>query len=399
MGLLNSDMKKAKKLSDKNSIGTTANALPVPTAINQLAYAIGKLYTNGDGEKFPGAGISMGCINCYIGHSQSGKSTLAVQDAWAIVNALGGGDIIIANFERAPNHNKERIMQITGCTEEEYDETFVVFRQPDLSVEYIKELIFQIADKKKDMGKAALVDWFDMAGNPIKVFQPTFIIIDSVANVRSKEMLEKRDIDSNMMGAAIAKANSGFIVSVMHLLEEYNITLVGINHITTKIQINPYAPKKVTLPGLADDENIPGGNKWVFEASNILRLTAGKELKIDKDMCVEGRIVNCKIIKTRSGFNNKVIALGFHADLGFSNMITDFTFLKESKILTGGGRAGFALPNLPETSFSQKEFSEFYVADEAFRAAVDEQCGAEYYALMQRMPTTVIDAELEDFEG
>jgi hypothetical protein len=185
-----------------------------------------------------------------------------------------------------------------------------------------------------------------------------------------------------MAAASIAKTNSGFINSIQHLLEAYNITVLAIGHITTKITINPYAEKKVQLPGLGDDEHIPGGNKFVFNSSYVFKLKAGKEFKDDKDLGIKGRIVNVKILKSRYGYNSTVLPLFFHSVRGFSNVLTNYYHAKENDMFTGGGRGGFSLKSLPSVKFAQKDFYRTYRDNEEFQEAFDAMISKEYHRIL-----------------
>ena len=243
--------------SQKAEPGSVEQSLFVSTGMDVIDYIGGTINLSADKEEFPNIGIPPGKIIIYVGHSQSGKTTLALQTSYNVVKDLGG-DVLLFDFERSSSNPRARIMNITGCTEEEYEETFTIFRSSTLTSEYLKEVIFKIAEEKESLGTSCFIPYVDEKGEEMMIYPPTVVVIDSIASMRTKELLEKADMDNNMVAAAIAKGNSSLLTSVMHLLERYNITLLGINHITTKISINPYAPRKIQLPGLADDEQLPG---------------------------------------------------------------------------------------------------------------------------------------------
>lgn len=390
MGLLNSDIKTKSAKSKKLSPGSVSDTLFVPTGFDILDYYSGTVVKTDEGEEFMNVGLPMGKIIMYVGHSQSGKTTKAIQDAWHMVKDLNG-DVIICDFERSSNDLEGRVMNITGCSEEEFAETFTLFKQRDLTAEFLKKFLFEIAAKKEELGKACYVDWYDIRGNEMKIYPPTVVIIDSVASMRSKELMENADMDTNMTAAAIAKSNSSFLTSIDHLLEEYNITLLAINHITTKITINPYAAKKIQLPGLADDENLPGGNKFIFLASYIFRFTSGKSLKADKDLMIEGREVRTEILKSRSGFNVKNIPIVYTARQGFNNILTNYVYAKENGIFKSGGKSGFSLTTLPDIKFTQKDFALTYNDNEDFREEFDRLVTDKYAAILKTKNSTIFE--------
>ena len=259
MGILNKKIKDTKKaIVKKQTPGSVAEAMFVPIGNSLLDYQCGTLATNvNEGETFYNIGVPMGKIHMAVGHSQSGKTTLMLQIANAMTKDLNG-DVILADFERSSTDPRSRIKNITGCSDEEYDDRFTIFNQEDMTAEFLKKFIFDIVEEKRSLGKDDLVDWFDLEGNEVKIFPPTVIIIDSVSAMRSKELLENKELDNNMVAAQIAKSNGAFLTSIEHFLEAYNITILAVGHIGTKISINPYAPRKVQLPGLGDDESISG---------------------------------------------------------------------------------------------------------------------------------------------
>lgn len=256
MGFMNTANKKLQTTYNAKSEGSVGDSLFVRTSIDVIDYYLGTEINSEDGD-FYNLGIPQGKIVKFIGHSQSGKTTLALQIADATVKELNG-DVVVFDFERSSSDMRSRYKAITGCTDEEYDERFTLFKNPTMSVDDVKEYIFTIAKQKQEAGKKCMVEWVNLEGTTNKIYPPTVIIIDSWAVVRNKEILNDAKLDGNMVAASIAKSNGAFLTSIEHLLEEYNISLFIINHITTKISINPYAAKKIQLPGLGDDENLPG---------------------------------------------------------------------------------------------------------------------------------------------
>lgn len=228
MGILNTSIKANKAaIVKKQKAGGVSETLFVPVGVNLLDYHCGTQCTSKDGDSFYNTGIPMGKIHMFVGHSQSGKTTLALQFANAMVEGLNG-DVILADFERSSTDPRSRIKNICRINDEDFENRFTIFNQPDMTAEFLKKFIFDIAESKKNLASADLVDWYDLEGQEIKIYPPTVIIIDSVAAMRSKELLENQDLDNNMVAAQIAKSNGAFLTSVEHLLEAYNITIFGI---------------------------------------------------------------------------------------------------------------------------------------------------------------------------
>jgi RecA/RadA recombinase len=368
MGILNKQIKGTKAdIIKKQAPGSVSETMFVATGIDLIDYNCGTVATNlADNEEFYNIGLPMGKIHMAVGHSQSGKTTILIQAAWNMAHPMNG-DVILADFERSSTDPRSRVKNLTGCTDEEYDNTFTVFNQEDMTVEFLKKQLFEIAEHKRNLPPSELLDWYTLEGKPCKIYPPTILIIDSVAAMRNKELLEKADMDSNMVAATIAKGNSAFLMGVEHLLEAYNITIMAIGHITTKITINPYAEKKIQLPGLGEDENISGGNKFVYMASFVFKLKAGKEYKDDKDLGIQGRLVYCNFLKTRSGYNKLSAPLFYHGKLGFHNALTNYYHIKDTLgVLKKQGQKFYIAP-APEHTFAQKDFLTLYNGDGDFQ--------------------------------
>lgn len=229
MGVLNKNIKKVKAdIIKKQAPGTVSEMMFVPIGIDLVDYHCGTVATNlAEQEQFYNVGLPMGKIHMFVGHSQSGKTTLALQIADAMVKDLNG-DVILADFERSSTDPRSRIKNLTGCTDDEYDERYTIFNQEDMTVEFLKEQLFAIAEAKRGLSRDELLDWFTLEGKACKIYPPTVVIIDSVAAMRNKELLENGKMDGNMVAATIAKGNSAFLMGVEHLLEAYNITLLAI---------------------------------------------------------------------------------------------------------------------------------------------------------------------------
>ena len=380
MGILNKRIKEVekteKKKTGKNSV---CEATFCPTGIDLIDFQGGTTSRGGYN-----IGLPMGKINLLIGHSQSGKTTLAIQAAANCAINMNG-DVVIFDFERSSTDPRTRIKKICGITDDQFDDTFTIFKQPNMTADFVKSFIIkEIVASKKEMSKDEMIPWTNLDGEEILIYPPTILIIDSISAIRTKEMLENPEMDTNMAGASIAKSNSNLITSIEPFLEAYNISIIGIGHITTKITINPYEPRKIQLPGLSDSEHIPGGNKFVYLASYVIKLSAGAEFKGDKDFKFQGRIVNAKLLKTRSGFNNVTLPLVYHSNLGFHNVLTNVMWAKSQSLLKGGGSKGFFLENMPDIKFTQSQFIKTYRENSEFQKEFDEMMESNYTQILDK---------------
>ena len=114
------------------------------------------------------------------------------------------------------------------------------------------------------------------------------------------------------------------------------------------------------------------GNKFIFLASYIFKLSGGKEFKEDKDFGFNGRAVACRILKSRSSYNSLTVPLVYHSKRGFHDEASSVNYLKENEILKGGGRAGFHLSGHESSKFTLREFVPKMKSDKNFRSIFDE---------------------------
>lgn len=371
MGLLKTHIKDKEKKASKTTPGSVQDTLYMPTGFDYLDAMSGNIEVLDNGEKIYNLGMPMGKVVLYVGQSQTGKSTKAYQDGWAIVKALNG-DMVVFDFERSTSNLEKRVMEVTNCSKAEFEDSVSCFKQETLTIDFVKEFIFDIVAKKRELGKSCFVDWIDNKNNDIKIYPPTVIILDSISATRSKEMLENPAADSNMVAAILAKNNSSFLQSVLHVLEAYNITLLCIGHITNKIIIDPYAPVKLQLPGLDKTDNIKGGNAFCYFSSYAYQFMTGAELNPEKDLGIRGRVTNVKILKSRSGYNEKKLPTVYTGKEGFNNLLTNYFLLKDAGKIKTNGKAGINLTNYPEFKIAQKKFIDTYFTNSVFKEKFEE---------------------------
>ena len=147
--------------------------------------------------------------------------------------------------------------------------------------------------------------------------------------------------------------------------------LIVINHITTKVEINPYQRSAKDLNYLGNDESCPGGSSVIFLADSLIKLQAGSKLEEDKDYGIKGFMVNGLFLKTRSNEAGRPFELVFNQKIGFDDFYTNFNYLKKEKYLKGNGRA-YYFDFDPDTKFTQKNVKELYDTNEEWAKLFDE---------------------------
>lgn len=240
---------------EKKKLGTEISYVPTYSGgIDVMDYRNGRIEK---GEVT--VGFDGGKIITVIGKSGSGKTSLAIGIAASIVEPYENGAIYHYDYERATNLSRFKV--ISGWSDEMIDKKYRNL-QRDIYSESIYQIVKTIDSIKNtpetyeeikiDSGKK------DRNGETIYVLPPTVILLDSWALCIPKGISEEEELSGQMSATSIARINNSIIKRLAGPLERGNITLIAINHITQKIEINPFAKTQAAINYLKQDESIPG---------------------------------------------------------------------------------------------------------------------------------------------
>ena len=130
------------------------------------------------------------------------------------------------------------------------------------SAESLYKLAKAVAKKKIEKRKELEYDtgMVDFEGNAVFELPPTIILLDSIAAMQSDTNNEEDELGGQMSATAQARTNNTIIKRLIgsSTLEAGNIMIFAINHITTKIDINPMAKTAADLNFLKQNESRPG---------------------------------------------------------------------------------------------------------------------------------------------
>lgn len=373
-------------ISGDETLGKESSFIPsYSLGLDVLDYRNGRME---DGETF--TGVDGGKILYVVGNSGTGKSTLVIQAACAIADTHALGSVFHYDCERSTT--RARIRKITGWTKDKFLNKYFHIDKNTGSESFYK-LIKAIADEKvKNREEYEFIDEnvVDDFGNPVVQLPPTVFILDSLATLIPNDIEAKDELGGQMDATAAAKKNTQIFKGIMNSLISANITLIVINHINEKVDINPMAKKQAQVNFLKQDETLPGGKAPIYLSNTLIKLIAFTKLDPSKDYGVKGFLVKAQLIKSRSNAAGNEVTLVFEQEGGFSNALTSWQFLKEQKVIQGSGH-GYWLPNLPEVKVKQKDIIETYKNNEEFREALDE-CAKEH---LTDFLTKVQDGEIE----
>lgn len=362
--------------SNPSVYGKAVSYTPMfPSKLDLLDYHNGFLNTEMNEERI---GLMGGKVTMFIGPSGSGKTTYAIQAAKNIAERYENSNIIHFDFEDATTD--ERIYQITGWSREMKKEKYTKLNT-DISLEAVDQLIRGIRDTKKEDAEDFLVHTGredPETGQEITFMAPTIVILDSVATMASRDIIDKDGDETKMDATQQAKANTTFIKRIIgsSTLNSANIMLIMINHINKKIETNAFAKTPKELNYLKQDETLPGGVAINYMANNMFKINPGQALDPNgndnqKKYGIKGFISTIEIIKSRSNAAGTKFDVILDQRNGFDNALSNLLYLQNKKLLKGNGRA-YYIETYDKTKFTLKTFKEKYKEDKEFREAFDD---------------------------
>jgi RecA/RadA recombinase len=384
-----------KDIAGKAGIKEAKSYKPVPTGLNVMDYYNARYFMNHESKQHElFTGLPTGKLIMMIGYTGTGKTTLAVQNAWSMVAPFQEGSIFHIDLENA--WSIERTADITGVSVDTVKTKY--FRTEPISLDkiyaFIKRVIFAKQERMKNPNDPI---WVTNPHTGERMVTPTVFLIDTVAALQSEEVLSENEEMGKLMyeKGAQAGANNAFAQRLAGMIGEVNITIFAINHVRVGIS-DGGSPKPKRVQYLAADETVPGGTGFPQYADYFLHLrpTDSLTMKADEGFAIPGKIVKCSIIKSRLSYDGRQFDLVL-TDNGFSNAWSNLQFLKSVKAIKGAGAHLFieAPDGRATRKFAQRNWSEFYEGDQEFREVADARLEYELLGLVPQ-PGTAEEQEV-----
>lgn len=296
------------------------------------------------------------------------NTTLAAQIGANIIRQYKYANVI--HFDCEQRFDVSRAETITKLPASYFDshsgERYMI-KSGSVGLDTIQEMIVKLYVQKMKLKDQLMVDtgFKDEFGHEVKIFEPTFIIIDSITTVlnetfnpdSAKEAADAEGLRTNTEGARDAKTLKGFFKDTLPLCKEANIIVYGINHINSNMSMNAFMPVAKQQNYLKQDESIPGGKTMIYYPFNIIKLTA----KPSDDFTEEGdgfagHMIMVEPIKSssnQSGNNSKGISfeLVFSHKEGFDNLRSMIMYGRDHGIIEGN-KARLKFKDDPDCSFA-----------------------------------------------
>lgn len=302
------------------------------------------------------------------------NTTLAAQIAGNIIRQYKYANVI--HFDCENRFDASRCENITKLPSSFFNadtgERYMI-KNGKVGLDIIQEMIVKTYVNKMRLKDQLYIDsgLTDEFNKPIKIFEPTIIIIDSITTVlnetfnpdSNKEASEAEKMRGNTEGARDAKSLKGFFKDILPLCKEANIIIFGINHINQNMSMNAFLPVAKQQNYLKQDEIIPGGKTMIYYPYNIVKLTA----KPSDDFIEEadgfaGHIVMVEPIKSssnQSGNNSKGVSfeMVFVHKYGFDSLRSIINYGRQYGMIEGN-KTRMKFRDDPSFTFSLKNINQ-----------------------------------------
>lgn len=319
-------------------------------------------------DTYNSIGVVGGTFITIIGKTGVAKTTFATQIAWKIVKDFDENAFVM-HFDLEQALTITRIKNITKGHSKDLKNKYIL-RQEKNFVEDIYDTIIMIANEKESNRKDYMYDTGlkDEYNEPIKAFVPTVILMDSIPTMASKDSPE--EMEGQTAAMRLAKFLAQFYKKLMPVIKTYNITVIAINHINTKIDINPFAKTQAQMMYLKQDESVPGGNAPIYYANNLLKFVSSNKHNMEDDG-FDGFDVNVWFLKSRTNKGGQFIPLVYDQTSGFDEVLSLYKFAEDNKLVEGRNPYRYFVTN-KDAKFDSRKFKKAFKENEDVRRAMLE---------------------------
>ena len=381
MGSLIDELKKKDK---KGILNQNISQVGYPTKLLPLDFMNGYQVNVRDDnntilDRWANVGIFSGSFVTIVGKPGVAKTAFCVQTAANICRPFNESEIILLDLEISSNIT--RLTNLMGYTNKELKRKFTYLNDFHY-IEDIFKLVYHIAEiKLANKAKYEVKrDRKNEFNEDIVELAPTVIIIDSLAQVVTKDMEGNDEIAGMTYAGRKARAIKDFYSRARPIMVKANIIIFAINHLNAKIDINPMVKSQASIMYLKQDESTPGGNAPLYLAQTFWKFVQCGKFTKDKDG-FNGFAVRAETIKSKTNQGGTSSVIIYTSDHGFDPYKTLLYFLKEHNLIEGRNPYSY-FRSKPELKFDSREFSDLCANDTEFYKEACRCAGPYLYAML-----------------
>ena len=373
------------------------------TGIPPLDYYLGykvNVYNKDDEliDSYPEIGIPAGSMVTFIGKPSTSKTSTAVTIAANIVRNFDNG--LVIHFDLEQSMNMTRIATLSRMKMSEILNKYIL-RQERTTLEDMKSTIISLymeKTKNPEMYKYK-TGKLNEFGEEIEIFEPTVIIIDSIATITmglnendKKELAKLEEIGTQTDRMRLTGEIGRFFNEILPYLRTANIILLSINQIKTNPNMGIVkSPAEILY--LAQDEALPGGKAPQFNASILIKFVAiGSEKYTLEDNGFDGFGTRAMIIKCRSNQAGQSVDLVYDKKRGVDAMRTTLAYAKQMGLI-GGNKNSTYFVDSKDVKWSMVHLHE----EIRERPELIKHIFANTIPLLEKRLSTITDEEKEVF--
>lgn len=298
-------------------------------------------------DSYPALGFNGGCYIMDIGKSSTAKTSIMLGIAANITRPFKNGMIIHYDLEQAMNPTRAKIL--TKFSIQDMKEKYIL-KQMNSTMEDIKQMVMNVYKEKTSKPEKYMYDAGkkDEFNNPIIMYEPTVVMIDSIPSLTvklsetdKKDWAKLEEVTSQTERMRLTGEIGRFYTDLLPYLRAANIIVISINHIRVNPQMG-IVKSASELLYLKQDEALPGGKTPPYLSHYLLKNVAvGSEKFTMADDGFDGFLIRMEIIKARSNQSGQHVDLIFDKVRGLSAVRTCIRFAKDNGLIGGNKNATY----------------------------------------------------------